>query len=240
MEGYYILNNINLKISVVVIIVFMLTAVVMASTRKSSVAWVEQVIPISKANTEKKVVAFACNVYEGSEEIDKMLRILGDKEIKITFFLGGVWVNKNKELVVSMHSKGHDLQNHGYYHKRPTVLNEEKNIKEIRDTEDLIYKISGHKTTLFEPPYGDFDENIISIASNIKYKVITWSIDTIDWRNDASKEVILNRIKKKLHPGAIILIHPKPVTADSMEEMINYIYSQGYRITTVSQILNEH
>jgi peptidoglycan/xylan/chitin deacetylase (PgdA/CDA1 family) len=201
---------------------------------------VEQVIPISKANTEKKVVAFACNVYEGGQEINKMLRVLENKKVNISFFLGGVWVNRNKELVASMHNKGHDLQNHGYYHKRPTALNEEKNIKEIKDTEELIYKITGHKTNLFEPPYGDYDENIILTASKMHYNVVSWSIDTIDWRNDATKEVILNRIKKKLHPGAIILIHPKPVTADAFEDIIDYIHSQGYSITTVSELLNEH
>lgn len=234
------MKNFHLKLSTTVIIFVLAALFIIAFIRKSDIVWVSELVPISKGNTDKKVVAFACNVYEGSEQINKMMNILENKKAKMSFFLGGIWVNKNQDLVKHMHEKGYDLQNHGYYHKRPSTLNKQSNIKEVRDTENLIFNITGHRTKLFEPPYGDYDENTLSNLNSINYKVLTWSIDTIDWREDASTEVIMNRIKKKLHPGAIILIHPKPVTANVLDDMIDYIYSQGYKIITVSEIINEY
>lgn len=234
------MENMNLKILTAAIILVLLFLFIVAFVNKNNIVWINESVPISKGNTDKKVVAFACNVYEGSEQIDKMMNILESKKARMSFFLGGIWVNKNKDFVKYMYNKGYDLQNHGYYHKRPSTLNMQNNIKEVRDTEKLIFNITGHRTKLFEPPYGDYDENTISTLNSINYKVLTWSIDTIDWREDASKEVIMNRIKKKLHPGAIILIHPKPVTANSLDEIIDYIYSQGYKIVTVSEIINEY
>lgn len=234
------MENMNLKILTTIIIFVLLFLCIVAFVNKNDIVWINELVPISKSNTDKKVVAFACNVYEGSEQIDKMINILENKKAKMSFFLGGIWVNKNKDFVKYMYSKGYDLQNHGYYHKRPSTLNKQNNIKEVRDTEKLIFNITGYRTKLFEPPYGDYDENTLSTLNSINYKVLTWSIDTIDWREDASKEVIMNRIKKKLHPGAIILIHPKPVTANVLDEMIDYIYSQGYNIVTVSEIINEY
>lgn len=230
----------HLKISTAIVIIVLIGLFITAFSKKSEIAWNSELAPVTKGNTNKKLVAFACNVYEGSEQITKMMEVLQNKNAKMSFFLGGVWVNKNKELVKKMYDEGYDLQNHGYYHKRPSILNKQNNIKEVKDTENLIYNITGFRTKLFEPPYGDFDENTISILDSINYKVITWSIDTIDWREDANREVIMNRIKKKLHPGAIILIHPKAVTAGMLEEMIDYIYSQGYKIITVSEIIKEY
>lgn len=234
------MGNMHLKLSTIIVIFAFLILFITAFVRKSDIVWVNELVPVSKGNTDKKVVAFACNVYEGSEQINKMMEVLEKKEAKISFFLGGIWVNKNMDLVKNMYEKGYDLQNHGYYHKRPSTLNKQNNIKEVRDTEKLIFNITGYKTKLFEPPYGDYDENTLSTLNSMNYKVITWSIDTIDWREDANREVIMNRIKKKLHPGAIILIHPKTVTANVLEEMIDYIYSQGYNIVTVSEIINEY
>lgn len=234
------MGNMHLKLSTIIVIFAFLILFITAFVRKSDIVWVNELVPVSKGNTDKKVVAFACNVYEGSEQINKMMEVLEKKEARISFFLGGIWVNKNMDLVKNMYEKGYDLQNHGYYHKRPSTLNKQNNIKEVRDTEKLIFNITGYKTKLFEPPYGDYDENTLSTLNSMNYKVITWSIDTIDWREDANREVIMNRIKKKLHPGAIILIHPKTVTANVLEEMIDYIYSQGYNIVTVSEIINEY
>lgn len=240
MEEKLSLGNVHLKLSTSIIIFVLLVIFIAAVTRKSDMVWISELVPISKGNTDKKVVAFACNVYEGSEQINKMINVLENKKVKISFFLGGIWINKNKDLVKHMYEKGYDIQNHGYYHKRPSTLNKQNNIKEIKDAEELVYQITGHKTKLFEPPYGDYDENSLSIINSINYKVITWSIDTIDWRDDANREVIMNRIKKKLHPGAIILIHPKSVTANVFEEVIDYIHSQGYKIITVNEIINEY
>lgn len=225
------------KFAAVVIIIIMLTTIVITYKRKDQIVWLNELVPISNINTDKKVVAIACNVYEGENEIKKMLEVLNRKNVKISFFLGGVWVNKNHDTVKLIKQYNQDIQNHGYYHKKPSTLNLEKNVKEIKDTEETIYKITGIRTTLFEPPYGDYDENTLNIVNSLNYKMVTWSVDTIDWRNDATRDIILKRIKKKLKPGAIILIHPKPVTAESLESIIDYIHNEGYEIKPVSELI---
>lgn len=201
---------------------------------------VNEVVPITNGNTERKVVAFACNVYEGEQVINRMIKILEDKQVKMSFFLGGIWVEKNSSLVKELYEKGYDLQNHGYYHKRPSTLNKQRHVSEIKDTEELIYNITGLRTNLFEPPYGDYDENTLNIVTSLDYRVVTWSIDTIDWREDATEDIIQNRIKKKLCPGAIILMHPKEVTANVLGKLIDYLEKEGYEIITVTEMINKY
>lgn len=235
-----ILSNTHIKLITGVTVFIFLLVFITAFIRKSNIVMVNEVVPITNGNTERKVVAFACNVYEGEQVINRMIKILEDKQVKMSFFLGGIWVEKNSSLVKELYEKGYDLQNHGYYHKRPSTLNKQRHVSEIKDTEELIYNITGLRTNLFEPPYGDYDENTLNIVTSLDYRVVTWSIDTIDWREDATEDIIQNRIKKKLCPGAIILMHPKEVTANVLGKLIDYLEKEGYEIITVTEMINKY
>ena len=161
---------------------------------------------------------------------------LKKNDIKITFFFGGEWVSKNKELLLSINSDGHEIGNHGYNHLKHSKLSRERNIQEILDTEEVIMNIIGKKTNLFAPPYGDLNKDVINAAESIGYKVIMWSIDTIDW-NTKDYNKILERINKKIHNGAIILMHPTESMVKALPIMINNLKNDGYSIVKVSEIL---
>lgn len=193
--------------------------------------------PITQSKTSERQVAIACNVYEGEDVVMSMMDICDKYNVKITFFIGGVWANRNRDLLKTMADRGHDLQNHGYMHKLPTKIKVSENINEIQKTEDLVKDVTGKKTNLFEPPSGDFNRQTSQIVKNMGYKLVTWNVDTIDWRKDATKELILSRVKRKLVPGSIILMHPKPVTGQSFESVIKYLLSENYSIKTVTELI---
>ena len=58
-----------------------------------------------KGNIDEKTVAFACNVDWGNEYIEPMLEIFKDKDIKITFFVTGLWAEKYPELLKSIYEQ---------------------------------------------------------------------------------------------------------------------------------------
>jgi peptidoglycan/xylan/chitin deacetylase (PgdA/CDA1 family) len=80
------------------------------------------------------------------------------------------------------------------------------------------------------------NQTVVDSAESIGYKVIMWSVDTIDWNTkDYSK--ILQRIEKKHHNGAIVLMHPTKVTIKALPSMIQNLKGHGYKIGTVSEVL---
>lgn len=230
-------RRLNLFLSIVTIIIIMLT-ILIAYMRRDSITWINELLPTTNISTNQKVVAIACNVYEGNEELSKILEILEKENVKISFFIGGVWASRNPNMLLLLKKNGQDLQNHGYYHLKPSTLNRENNIKEIKNTERLIFNITNTKTSIFEPPYGDYDDNSLSIINELGYRAVTWDIDTIDWRDDANESLVLSRVSKKLHSGAIILTHPKPITSNYMLDLIKLVKSRGYKIITVKELLN--
>lgn len=193
--------------------------------------------PIYKGSEDEKGVAFACNVVWGNEYLPDMLKIFRENDIKITFFIGGQWASKNEDLLKAIYNDGHELGNHGYKHLHQSQLTPEINKQEIIKTEEVIKKITGVKTSLFAPPYGDMNSTVVDAAESIGYKVIMWSIDTIDW-NTKDYNKILERIEKKHHNGAIVLMHPTKATIEALPEMIKKLQSYGYEIETVSDVLD--
>ena len=146
--------------------------------------------PIYKGLEEEKKIAFACNVVWGEEYLPEMLKLFKEKDIEITFFIGGRWAEKNEELLKDIYKDEHELGNHGYKHLYHSKLTPELNKQEITKTEEIIKRITGCKTVLFAPPYGDINDTVVTSAETLGYKVIMWSIDTIDWNTKDYRKIL--------------------------------------------------
>lgn len=218
------------------LILVLLIAAFLLTLNEISVNTMNYYDPIYKGEADEKEVAFACNVVWGNEYLPDMLRIFKENDIEITFFIGGDWADKYPDELKAIFNEGHELGNHGYGHKKQSQLNIEQNKQEILKAEEAIKKVTGIKTSLFAPPYGDVNETVTNSAEALGYKVIMWSIDTIDW-NTKDYNKIIERVEKKQHNGAIILMHPTEVTVKALPEMIRTLKDKGYEVESVSEVL---
>lgn len=218
-------------------IILILLAILLIYMNQISTATFKFFDPIYKGNETDKEVAFACNVVWGNEYLPDMLNEFKKNNIKISFFIGGDWADKNKELLMRIYEDNHEIGNHGYNHLKPTQISEEKNREEIIKTQEAIDNILGVKTKLFAPPYGDLNKKVTQIAESLGYKVIMWSVDTIDW-NTKDYTKILERVDNKIHNGAIVLMHPTESTIKALPIMIDNLKNKNYEIVTVSEVLD--
>jgi len=190
-----------------------------------------------KGNVDDRIVAFACNVDWGDEYIPTMLEIFKEKNINITFFVTGKWAAKNPELLIKIYEQGHEIGNHGYRHIDYDKLSYEENKEEIIKAHNTIREIIKSKPKYFAPPSGAYNDNTIKAAKDLNYDIIMWSIDTIDWHKDSNKQKIIERVTNKIHNSAIILIHPTEETIKALPDIINFLYSKGYRIGKVRDVI---
>lgn len=190
-----------------------------------------------KGNVDDKIVSFACNIDWGNEYIQPMLEIFSSHKIKITFFVTGTWAKKNPDLLKTIYEEGHQIGNHGYRHIDYDKLNYEGNREEILKAHNIIYDILGVEPIYFAPPSGAYNDNTVKAAKDLNYDIIMWSVDTIDWREDSTKEKIIDRVVSKIHDSAIVLMHPTKETVKSLPEIISYLFERGYKIGTISDII---
>lgn len=193
--------------------------------------------PIRCGDEGVNKMAFTCNIDWGNEEVMKLLDLFDQKNIRITFFVTGRWASLNPEIVKEIHKRGHEIGNHAYRHKMHSKISKEENYNEIKKTDDVIVDIIGVKPKYFAPPSGDFNDTTLKVAKELGYTTILWSIDTIDWREGSTKDVIIKRVMKKPHKGAILLMHPKPATVKALPYIIDKIKEKGIEIGKISDLI---
>ena len=205
---------------------------------RAAAAWNEQaeLTPHYGIRTDKKVGSFVCNVYWGTEYLEPILDILKENHIHATFFIGGSWAKDNPELLSLIAAQGHEIGSHGYSHKMHSQLSLEQNIEEMEKADQMIREITGCEIRLFMPPSGDFSSVTLQAAKQLGYETVMWTADTIDWR-DQDPEVLIERVKKRMEPGGIILTHPTAATVEAYPQIIDALH--GYQWETVGELLEE-
>ncbi len=217
-------------------IIYLLAVTVLIVTAKLALPQTTAVSaePYYQGDITENKVSLAINVDWGEEYIPDMLAVLDEYHVKATFFLTGRWADKNPDIAAAIVAAGHEIGNHAYSHSSPNNNTYEQNIEEITKTEDAIAKATGVTTRLYAPPSGEKEEHVLRAAKDCGYKVILWSIDTIDWQKPDANTIV-NRVVGKLHGGAIILAHPTESTLAALPDIIEKAQEQGYVFTTVSK-----
>jgi len=221
---------------VAVLVTVTLLLGVLAYFRESSLKAYKLEEPIYQGKTGQKMVALTFNVDWGEEYIPDLLKLLKQDKVKATFFLTGRWAEKFPELAGDIKRGGHEVGNHGYRHLHLTKCSAEQIKEEIVKAEKAIEAVTGEQPCLFAPPYGEFDTVVQRVAAELGYKMVMWSLDTIDWqRPDAS--TIVDRVVPRIHNDAIILMHPTQPTVEALPSILNRLKEEGYRFATVSEII---
>lgn len=69
-----------------------------------------KLLPIYKVKTEEKKVSLTMNCAWNADDIDKILEILKQNNVKITFFMVGDWIEKNPEAVKKINEAGQEIR----------------------------------------------------------------------------------------------------------------------------------
>ena len=196
-------------------------------------------LPIYCVETDKKQVALSFDAAWGNEDTGRILEILKKHNVKVTFFMTGGWVESYPDDVKAILAAGHDLGNHSENHKNMSQLSDEECQEELMKVHTKVQELTGYEMCLFRPPYGDYDNHVITNAHKCGYYPIQWSIDSLDWKDYGADDIVKRVVESdKLNNGAIILMHNgAKYTADALESVITGLQDKGYEIVPISQLI---
>ncbi|WP_090720167.1 polysaccharide deacetylase family protein [Paenibacillus typhae] len=193
--------------------------------------------------TKQKVIALTFDDGPDPTDTAKILDVLQEYNAKCTFFAIGKKIAAYPEIASRVISEGHELANHTYNHvyfKRPISV--EQAMKELKQTEDEIVKVTGRHSSLFRPPGGMYDETLVNVSNRMGLKPVLWSWhqDTRDW-NRPGVWKISNKVIKNAHNGDIVLfhdyVHGQSQTHEALQIILPALEKQGYRFITVSELI---
>ena len=196
-------------------------------------------IPIYYVDTQDKVCSLSFDAAWGNEQTDTLLDILDEYEVKSTFFIVKQWVDKYPDDVKEIAARGHDVGNHSSTHPHMAELSAEQQVTEIRDCNSAIEELTGSSPTLFRAPYGEYDNKLVENLRAEDMYCVQWNIDSLDWKDPTPDEMV-ERIKSKLVPGSVILMHNGATnTPSALPRIIEAIQNEGYTIVPLSELIPE-
>lgn len=207
----------------------------------------EKLKPIYSAQVTTQNIGLTFDISWGEQTAEPILDILKQKGIHATFFLSSPWASKHEALVKRIAADGHEIGSHGNRHIDLNTLSPGELEKEIRTSQDVLEKLSGRKISLLRPPNGAYDNKVISVSQKLGYRVIQWSVDSLDWKRPGPEAVInnvLNGIRNGhgARPGDIILFHASdsaPDTIKALPVVIDSLRSKNYALVPISDLLKD-
>lgn len=228
-----------LKVGLLLVILFVGVKFGMSQTVNVSNTVNGKELPIYSVETNDKKVALSFDAAWGNEDTQMILDTLAKYNVHATFFMTGGWVENYPEDVKKIHAAGHDLANHSENHKNMSQLSDDECQDELMKVHNKVKELTGVEMCLFRPPYGDYDDHVITNAKDCGYYTIQWSVDSLDWR-DYGVESIIKTVTEheELKNGAIILMHNgAKYTAQALPTVIEKLQADGYQIVPISELI---
>lgn len=195
-------------------------------------------LPIYCTDNENREIALTINCAWGADDIEDILNTLDRYGVKASFFVLGTWAEQYPEKLKMIYERGHEIGNHSYSHKLPSKSTEAQLAEEIDKCSDAVEKIIGIRPDLYRAPSGDITDTVLNLSEARGMYNIKWSVDSIDWRKDMTRDNIINRVLGRTSSGSILLFHnDTQYTKDVLPEIIDRLQKEDYKFVTVSSLI---
>lgn len=192
--------------------------------------------PISQPEvTGKKLVALTFDDGPSRATTSRLLDILREKQVQVTFFVLGNMVQRSPDLLQREVAEGHQVGSHTMAHTSFRKMDLAGLQADVAAMNQLFSSNIGMNTPFIRPPYGDLAYSEMAKVG-AGQPIILWSVDTRDWESRNAEAVRAN-VAKDSFDGAIILMHDLyDSTVDAVSGVIDDLRAQGYEFLTVSEL----
>lgn len=170
-------------------------------------------------NPKKRLISLIFYL-ENDEKIDKIINVLNKNNIKANFFIDEKWLSSNTSLVLELINNGHIIGNlsNNLDYSSPSFEYINTIIKNIGNQKNGYCYYTNNKENL----------KICSMLNN-------YTIKPIEIKNNPYKEV-----KTNLKTGMIFSFKINDKLEREIGLIIEYIKSKGYKIVTISDLIEEN
>lgn len=147
------------------------------------------------------------------------------------------------EVIKHYKDMGHQIGSHTYEHVELSGISASDVKYQMNTLSDIIYKAAGVRPAVMRPPAGSYDIASLKTLRELGYSVVTWDIDTKDWKTHNLKDeeaayTAMNKDSSKTL-GHIALEHE--VYDQTVDELvpwaINFVKTKDYEFVTVADCL---
>lgn len=171
----------------------------------------------------------------------QILAILQHYGVRATFFSIGQNVAQFPTYLQQGLAGGNAIENHTFTHPHLTTLPFEAIYQELSNTQSVVRRATGTSPTVFRPPYGEYNADVVTAAHQLGLAVVTWGVDANDWITpQPSADMIASHILRGAENGAIFLLHEgenRANTVAALPAILTGLLARGLTPVTLPQML---
>ncbi|KAG9105070.1 Carbohydrate esterase 4 protein [Ceratobasidium sp. 370] len=163
-----------------------------------------------------------------------------------TFFVNGnnydcIYNGNNPDHLKYAYDQGHQIASHTWAHQHLPTLSSSQIQSEFSKTNDAIQKITGAFPAFVRPPYGEYNQAVLTAANKFGQTVVTWDFDSGDSAGksaDASAAAYQELVGR--HPDNILTLNHETYSStvnDLLPRVIEILQQGGYKLVTVAECL---
>jgi peptidoglycan/xylan/chitin deacetylase (PgdA/CDA1 family) len=188
--------------------------------------------------TEQKLIALTIDDGPDPISTDLILEVLSKHHAHATFFVLIDRINGNESIIKRIVSEGHELGNH-LFQDMPSIKHDST---EFDDRLARAHETLSHYAEVrwFRPGSGWYNHEMLQSLERFRYRLVLGSIYPFD-AHIPSSWLASRYIVWRADPGAIIVLHDHGSrglrTAETLAHSLPILKERGYRIVTLSQLL---
>ncbi len=141
------------------------------------------------------------------EATDPILETLAAAGVPAGFFMVGEHVRRFPEIARRVAQAGHEVGNHTQHHLKLHFRGPRRIQEELERAHETIGRATGRAPRAFRAPHGYRNPFVTAAARRLGYAVFGWTFGVWDSDPGIRAEEVRRRVRLKLRPGAIILLH---------------------------------
>lgn len=204
---------------------------------------------IYRGGVSEKVVALTFDDGPSLVWTPQILNELKKANVKATFFMVGEHVRQYPSVARRVAQEGHEIENHSYDHHVLLYYKMDEVLREIKDAETAIQRVTGQTTTYFRPPKAWVTAAEKAKIKELGYKIVLWTLNSKDWVRFDDKYIV-KYLLHHVQPGDIILFHDsggafateggnRRETVLAVKRLIEELKKRGYAFVTLKELINK-
>jgi peptidoglycan-N-acetylglucosamine deacetylase len=134
---------------------------------------------------------------------------------------------------------GYEIGNLGYAYSDYTDMESNKIRQDILKADTVFEKLNVKDVKLLRVPTGHFNKETLKVADGLGLTVVHWSVDSKDWTNPGTDEIVENVEDAK--KGDIILLHASDSakqTKKALPAIVKTLKAKGNFVSVSDMISN--
>ncbi|MGI5824333.1 MAG: polysaccharide deacetylase family protein [Bacillota bacterium] len=194
---------------------------------------------VFNVETGNKIIALSFDDGPDADTIDDYLAILKKYDATATFFMLGKNMEKHPEAVQKIIESGNEPATHTWSHKNFNKVSAEVIQADLEKSAAVFQQLVGYKPYLMRCPYGNINDTVKALNSQMGMISAMWNIDTLDWKKN-NPDSIVNSVKAYAGGGQIILMHEgKDIDLQALPKILQWLTDEGYKVVSVGEMLWE-